>query len=139
MQTYLEYYRQEIQPRIRRIDLFLKTEEPPYEIDAVAEVLELSLEEITRWMQEEQLIFLTKRGFLHLLQSGSSSLCRLFCRAVSCGSPQSYTPQEVAYIFGLPLPTVQQAMEQIGKVCCTEEEFPSLFRQIRIVEKRSLF
>lgn len=139
MQTYLEYYQQEIQPRIRRIDLFLKTEEPPYELDAVAELLELSLEEVTRWMQTERVVFLTKRGFLRLLQGGSSSLCRLFRRAISCGLPQSYTPQEIAYIFGLSLPAVQQALEKIGKDCCQEEEFPALFQQIRVAEKRSLF
>ncbi len=53
MRTFLEYYRRSIQPQIEMIDIFLKTEQPPYDKAAVAEVLGLSAEALTARMQKE--------------------------------------------------------------------------------------
>ena len=45
MRTFLDYYQRKIQPQIEEIDLFLKTEEPPYNSDIVAELLDIPYEE----------------------------------------------------------------------------------------------
>ena len=52
MRTFLEYYRRSIQPQIEMIDIFLKTEQPPYDKTAVAEVLGVSVEALTARMQK---------------------------------------------------------------------------------------
>ena len=59
MRTFLEYYRRSIQPQIEMIDIFLKTEQPPYDETAVAEVLGLSAEALTERMQKEHLACIT--------------------------------------------------------------------------------
>ncbi|MBR6651995.1 MAG: hypothetical protein IKL30_02400 [Anaerotignum sp.] len=41
MLTFLDYYEQEIQPQIAAIDIFLKSEEPPYDADIIGELLEI--------------------------------------------------------------------------------------------------
>ena len=45
MITFLDYYEQEIQPQIAAIDIFLKSEEPPYDKEIVGELLEIPPQE----------------------------------------------------------------------------------------------
>ncbi|MGN0136128.1 hypothetical protein [Anaerotignum sp.] len=136
MRTFLEYYQRKIQPQIETIDIFLKTEDPPYSMDAVAEVLELSSAEAERLLAEEKVSFITKGVFFRLMQKGTSPLCGMFRRAIACHLPERYTPEEVAYIFALPLPAVKQAAEELGETSYSEEMLPLLFRRIFICEKR---
>ncbi len=136
MRTFLDYYQRKIQPQIETIDIFLKTEDPPYNIDAVAEVLELSSRGMEQLLAEEKVSFITKGVFFRLMQKGTSPLCGMLRRAIACNLPESYTPEEVAYIFDLPLPAVQQAAEEIGEASYSEERLPLLFQRIFICEKR---
>lgn len=110
MRTFLEYYRRSIQPQIEMIDIFLKTEQPPYDKAAVAEVLGLSAEALTAapW-QKEHLAYITKGIFFRLLAEGENSLGGMLKRAVACGLPERYTPETAAYVFGLPLAAVREA------------------------------
>ena len=81
MQTFLDYYEQEIQPQIAAIDIFLKSEEPPYDSDIVGELLEISPAEWQALLQEEQITFITRGIFFQLLKRGNSPLCGMFRRA----------------------------------------------------------
>lgn len=136
MGTFLDYYQRKIQPQIETIDIFLKTEDPPYSIDTVAEVLELSSQRTEQILAEEKVSFITKGVFFRLMQKGTSPLCGMFRRAIACNLPESYTLEEVAYIFDLPLPAVQQAAEEVGEASYSEERLPLLFQRIFICEKR---
>ena len=89
----LEYYRRSIQPQIEMIDIFLKTEQPPYEETAVAEVLGLSAEALAARMQKEHLACITKGIFFRLLAEGENPLGGMLKRAVACGLPERYTPE----------------------------------------------
>lgn len=136
MRTFLEYYQRKIQPQIETIDIFLKTEDLPYNIDAVAEVLELSSQGMEQLLAEEKVSLITKGVFFRLMQRGTSPLCGMFRRAMACNLPECYTPEEVAYIFDLPLADVAQAAEKAGVTSYTDETLPQLFSQILICEKR---
>lgn len=136
MRTFLEYYQRKIQPQIETIDIFLKTEDPPYNVDAVAEVLELSSQGMEQLLVEEKVSLITKGVFFRLMQRGASPLCGMFRRAMACNLPERYTPEEVAYIFDLPLADVAQAAEKAGVTSYTDETLPRLFSQILICEKR---
>lgn len=136
MRTFLDYYRRKIRPQIEAIDIFLKTEDPPYSMAAVAETLELSVKELEQLLAEERITLITKGVFFRLLQRGTSPLCGMFRRAIACNLPESYTPEEVAYIFDLPLSAVKQAAEEMDEAYYSEEMLPHLFRRIFICEKR---
>jgi len=123
MRTFLEYYRRSIQPQIEMIDIFLKTEQPPYDKAAVAEVLGLSAEALTARMQKE-----------HLLAEGENSLGGMLKRAVACGLPERYTPETAAYVFGLPLAAVREAAEKTDCSSFSEETLPVLFSEIMLCE-----
>ena len=85
MRTFLEYYRRSIQPQIEMIDIFLKTEQPPYDKAAVAEVLGLSAEALTARMQKEHLACITKGIFFRLLVESENPLGGMLLYTRSCG------------------------------------------------------
>ncbi len=136
MRTFLDYYQRKIQPQIEAIDIFLKTEDPPYHVDAVAELLELSSQGVEQLLVEEKVSLITKGVFFRLMQKGTSPLCGMFRRAIACNLPESYTLEEVAYIFDLPLSDVERAAEKAGVTSYTDDTLPPLFSQIMIGEKR---
>lgn len=134
MRTFLEYYRRSIQPQIEMIDIFLKTEQPPYDKTAVAEVLGVSAEALTARMQKEHLACITKGIFFRLLAEGENPLGGMLKRVVACGLPERYTPEAAAYVFGLPLAAVREAAEKTGRSSFSEETLPTLFSEIMLCE-----
>ena len=136
MHTFLDYYQQEIQPQIAAIDLFLKTEEPPYESDIVAELLDIPSEEWEQILQKEKISFITRGIFFQLMKRGSSPLCGMFRRAVQLGLPVEYTAETAACVFDLELSTVQRAAQETGVTTFTEEMLPQIFSKILIDETR---
>ena len=136
MRTFLDYYQRKIQPQIEEIDLFLKTEEPPYNSDIVAELLDIPYEEWEQLLREEKISFITRGIFFQLMKRGSSPLCGMFRRAVDLGLPVEYTAETAAYIFGLELPAVREAARTSGRKTFTEEMLPQLFSKIFIDEIR---
>lgn len=136
MQTFLEYYQQKIQPQLTEIDVFLKTEEPPYAIDRVSALLDIPPEEGERLLTEEKVSLVTRGVFLHFMQRGSSPLCRMFRRELSCGSPQWYTPEQISYIYNLDIADVEGAAREMGESCFSAGTLPQLFRHILISDKQ---
>lgn len=136
MQTFLDYYRQKIQPQVAAIDLFLKTEDAPYAMEAVAALLQISPEEGAAWMAAKKLSCITKGVFFRFLQEGSSPLCGMLRRMLACGLPQRYTPAQIAYIFHLPLRDVEQAAAKLGESLFSEDMLPQLFAGILISDKQ---
>lgn len=128
MKTFLDYYQQRIQPQIAEIDIFLRTEEEPYDGEAARRLLELPQAEWERLTAG--VAYLTRGVFLESMRQGTSPLCGMFRRAVECGLPEIYTPEEVAYIFALPTASVRRAAEGL----LTDEALPQIFAQISLAD-----
>jgi len=136
MQTFLEFYQREIQPKIAAIDIFLKTELQPYELGQVADLLCLSTTELSKIMEQEKFAIITKGTFLHLMQISPSPLCKMFRREVSRGMSAEYSLQEISYIYDLKLKDVEVAAEKVGKSRFSTAELPLLFGEIFISDKQ---
>lgn len=139
MRTFLDYYEQEIQPQIAAIDIFLKSEEPPYDEELVGELLEIPPQEWQQLLQEEKITFLTRGIFFQLMKRGNSPLCGMFRRATELYLPEAYTAEVIAYIFGLPIEPVRKAAEELGQKTFTEEMLPQVFSKISLAEIRYPF
>lgn len=139
MKTFLDYYEQEIQPQIAAIDIFLKSEEPPYDTDIVGELLEIPPESWAEILREEKISFLTRGIFFQLMKRGCSPLCGMFRRATELYLPEAYTPEGIAYIFDLPVESVRKAAEELGQKTFTDEMLPQIFSKISLAETRFLF
>ncbi|WMI81552.1 hypothetical protein [Anaerotignum sp. MB30-C6] len=136
MQTFLEFYQREIQPRIGAIDVFLKTEPQPYDLGQVADLLCLSTTELLKIMEQEKFAIIMKGTFLHLMQISPSPFCKMFRREVSRGMASAYSVQDISYIYDLALKDVEVAAEKIGKCCFSSGELPLLFEEIFISDKQ---
>ena len=139
MHTFLDYYQQEIQPQIAAIDIFLKSEEPPYDSDIVGELLEIPSEEWRNLLQKEQISFITRGIFFQLMKRGNSPLCGMFRRAMELYLPEAYTPEVIAYIFDLPIEPVRKAARELGQKTFTDAMLPQGFSKISLAETRFLF
>lgn len=136
MRTFLEYYQRKIQPQIEEIDIFLKSEEPPYNSDIVGDLLEIPSEKWEQILQEEKISFITRGIFFQLMKRGSSPLCGMFRRAVELYLPEAYTPDVIAYIFDLDTDAVRKAARETGQRTFTDKMLPELFSKIMLDEIR---
>ena len=136
MRTFLEYYQRKIQPQIEEIDIFLKSEEPPYNSDIVGDLLEIPSEKWEQILQEEKISFITRGIFFQLMKRGSSPLCGMFRRAVELYLPEAYTPDVIAYIFDLEADAVRKAARETGQRTFTDKMLPELFSKIMLDEIR---
>ena len=139
MITFLDYYEQEIQPQIAAIDIFLKAEEPPYDMDIVGELLEIPPSEWQELLQKEKISFITRGIFFQLMKRGNSPLCGMFRRATELYLPEAYTAEIIAYIFDLPIDSVRKAAEELGRNVFTEAMLPQVFSKISLAETRFPF
>ena len=139
MITFLDYYEQEIQPQIAAIDIFLKAEEPPYDMDIVGELLEIPPSEWQELLQKEKISFITRGIFFQLMKRGNSPLCGMFRRATELYLPEAYTAEIIAYIFDLPIDSVRKAAEELGRNVFTEALLPQVFSKISLAETRFPF
>ena len=139
MITFLDYYEQEIQPQIAAIDIFLKSEEPPYDKEIVGELLEIPPQEWQSLLEEEKISFITRGIFFQLMKRGNSPLCGMFRRATELYLPEAYTAEVIAYIFDLPIAPVRKATEELGQKTFTDEMLPQVFSKISLAEIRFPF
>ena len=139
MLTFQDYYEREIKPQIAAIDIFLKSEEPPYDAEIVGELLDIPPKEWRQILQEEKISFITRGIFFQLMKRGSSPLCGMFRRAMELYLPEAYTPEVIAYIFDLPIAAVRKAAEEIGEKTFTDAMLPFVFSKISLAETRYLF
>ena len=139
MITFLDYYEQEIQPQIAAIDIFLKSEEPPYDQDIVGELLEIPPSEWQELLQKEKISFITRGIFFQLMKRGNSPLCGMFRRATELYLPEAYTAEIIAYIFDLPIESVRRATQELGRKTFAEAMLPEVFSKISLAETRFPF
>lgn len=133
--TFLDYFQQTIQPQLSAIDLFLKTEEPPYTVQAAAALLGITPGEMEGLLAQEKLSLITKGVFLRLMRRGSSPLCRMLDREIRCGSPKCYTPAAVSYIYDLDISDVLAASEKLGKSTFESGKLFELFGYIQVPDR----
>ena len=139
MLTFQDYYEREIQPQIAAIDIFLKSEEPPYDVEIVGELLDIPPSEWRQMLQEEKISFITRGIFFQLMKRGNSPLCGMFRRATELYLPKAYTPEVIAYIFDLPIESVRKAAEALEQKTFTDAELSRIFSMISLAETRYLF
>ncbi len=139
MLTFLDYYKQKIQPQIAALDIFLKTEDPPYDSDTVRELLHISPSCWEQIINEAKISFITRGILFQLMKRGDSPLCGMFRRASALYLPEAYTPEVIAYIFDLPIAAVRTAAQGLRVDTFTETTLPRIFEKISLADTRFLF
>lgn len=143
MQTYLDYYNQEISPKIQALDVFLKTEKEPYSWEAVADFLDLELEELIYILEKEKFGVITKGVFfylMHRLDGSFSIISTMIHREMERnkknknfqGNGDYYSIDEISHIYLIEKNTLELVAKTIGKNKFTYDELTFLFERIHI-------
>lgn len=133
MTTYLEYYNNYLSPKLKEIDLFLKTEEKDViETDIVSELLEITNEEIKKIMADNGIDIITKHSFIMIMFYGSSNICKLFSREVKRKVLDFYSPSDISYIYQIPYENVIQAAQEASIENITTKNINKLFSYIYV-------
>ena len=120
--TFLSVYRQNIAPRISELDIFLKTEEEPYDISDTARLHTImsvhNIEEINR------------STFPVIMKNCSSEFCRMFKRMLECGIPGKYFPEQISYIYDIDIEKVSYAFKKLNISFIPANRLEELFENI---------
>ena len=132
MNTFLSKYRSNIFLPLKSIDMFLKTSTPPYDIKTVAELLHISENELKNIMNEKGISSITPDVFSIIMKNGSGELCRAFRRELECGLTDTYSPEQVSYIYSLDIDDVLNAYASMGVFKLDKGLLETLFSRIII-------
>jgi len=112
--SYWEVFKDYYTPQLKKIDLLIKTMEGTISIEETSQVLLLSEDYVKKIMEAKKITLIDKEGFLSILMDGNSSLCGLLQREFMLGSPSTYSPGDIAYIYGLQKEHVENVCQTNG-------------------------
>jgi len=128
--NFWDNYCLEISPRLTEIDVLLKTTEPPYDIEYIADLLDITVNEIKSILGQTDIRDIDKKDFFSILENGSGKLCGFYRREVDCGSPNIYSADKISYIYQIKINDVKKALDSLGIKEVTTLTIPLLFANI---------
>ena len=130
--SYLSRYRTNIVYKLETIDLFLKTKTPPYKKAEVRDILGMTKDELDKILNENNIKSITPSSFAVIMKNGSGELCRAFKRQLECGVTESYSPEQVSYIYDIDIDVVLNAYASMGVCKLHKGLLETLFSNIYI-------
>lgn len=128
--TFLDVYNETIAPKLMAIDLLLKTETNQLDLAKVSAALSLPDDEVIQIMRQEEISVLNSQTFFLIMKQGSSEICRLFNRELRCGTPNTYTPADISYIYNIDIELIFDACKKIGLSSFDSITIPLLFANL---------
>ncbi|MEA4967303.1 hypothetical protein SDC9_90073 [bioreactor metagenome] len=129
---YLTKYQNNIIPRLKEIDLFLKTKPSPYTKKDTLALLKISNEELEELMKKNNISKITSESFMVIMKNGSDELCRVFKRELERGLTNYYSPEQVSYIYNIDIDIILNAYAQMGVTKLHHGLLETLFSNIYI-------
>ena len=131
--SYLEYYAYCIRPKLKEIDLFIKTKPKKLSVSETANILNLTEQEVKGIMEKENINSVNKFAFFKIMENGSSDICRLFKREIESGSPHVYSKEDISYIYDIDIETIEDVCNLLEITEITPFTLPDVFAQIALV------
>lgn len=128
--TFLSVYRQNIAPRISELDIFLKTEEEPYDISDAARLLNITNGEINTIMSVHNIEEINRSTLPLIMKNCSSEFCRMFKRMLECGIPGKYFSEQISYIYNIDIEKVSDAFKKLNISFIPANRLEELFENI---------
>lgn len=130
--SFLETFVYEISPRLKEIDLLIKTAEDDLTVEEVARVLSLAETEVFEIMEKAKITVIDQSNFFKIMEEGSSMICSLYRREKDCGSPYLYTPKHISYIYDLDLDLVADICNNLHIKEITNYTLPLIFSHVPV-------
>lgn len=129
-QNFLQTYEREIAPRLKKIDITIKSNYPYIPTSEVYETLEISETELKEIMESLNIEYITKNDFYKIMQKGSSYICKLFQKEIDCGAPSFYSADDISYIYNIDKKEVENVCNFMGIKKISSSSLPAVFSQI---------
>lgn len=131
LKTFMDEYKEKIEPKIKEIDIFMKSHSNPFNKKKSAELLNISESELQQIMEIENIETINRYNFFKIMKKGSSPICRLFARQLQRGF-ENYTPEDISYIYDIDITVVLEASRKIGISQFDDVLLKTLFENIMI-------
>ena len=131
--SYLEYYAYCIRPKLKEIDLFIKTKSKKLSVSETSNILNLTEREVKDIMKKEGINSISRSDFFKIMENGSSDICRLFKREIESGSPHVYSKEDISYIYNIDINTIEAVCNSLDITEITPFTLPDVFAQIALV------
>ena len=128
--TFLSVYRQNIAPRISELDIFLKTEEEPYDLSDTARLLNITNGEINTIMSVHNIEEINRSTFPVIMKNCPDEFCRMFKRMLECGIPGKYFSEQISYIYDIDIEKVSDAFKKLNISFIPANRLEELFENI---------
>ncbi|HHX60571.1 MAG TPA: hypothetical protein GX707_07590 [Epulopiscium sp.] len=130
--SFARIYENNIESRIKEIDIFLKSTPSPYTPEDISDLLHIDLNDLMSIMENKNITILNILSFFTIVQSSTSYICQLIQREWQYNGIPYYTPEIIAYIYDLNLDKVRLAFEQSGLSHIDPNNIKELFNYIYI-------
>ena len=127
-----QVYERNIESKIKEIDIYLKTETPPYKAEDVSDLLHIEIGDLVSIMKNENITTLNILSFFTIIQTSSSYICQLIQREWKYQGLEHYTPEAISYIYDLNLDKVRFAFKMSGLSQVTPDNIKQLFQHISV-------
>ena len=128
--SFKQIYMQNISPKLMGIDVFLKTNDAPYDHVEVALILGMPVQEVVEIMSTHSITSIALVDFFTIVMHSSSYICRLIQRQWKYAQVDQYTPEILAAIYELNIHKVQAAFDVLDKSFVSSEEVMDVFNHI---------
>lgn len=129
MNTMLTVYNSKIIPKIKEIDLFIKSNYI-FNTSEVSKILEIDEEEINsilNFLDEKEI---NRKTMIYIMLNGSSYICKLIKREIERGTPEFYTPEDLAYIYEIDYEKVKNAYKFLELKWALPSQIPCILAQV---------
>lgn len=125
-------YENNIESKIKEIDIFLKTTSPPYSLEDVGDLLHIKTTDLVSILKKENITDLNTLTFFTIIQASSSYICQLIQREWKYQGAKYYTPEAISYIYDLSLDKVRLAFKYSKLTYVTSSNIKELFEYIYV-------
>ncbi len=125
----IDIYNNIITPKLKELDIFLKTNEN-MSLNQVSEILEISKEELENILVKINQKEINQKNFLSIMLNGTSLICKILKREIECGAPYFYNAKDLSYIYDLDYEKVLSAYNFLNMDKITAKQIPIVLVQI---------
>lgn len=128
-ENFLHIYNNKIKPKIKEIDILLKTEEE-ITFKKTSSLLEISEVELLEILRKLKATKITKEIFFKIIFEANSFICNLIKREFECGTPSYYNYRDISYIYGIDEEKVFNAFKFLNVEFVTTNQIKNILVQI---------
>lgn len=128
--NFLEYYNKSICPKIRSIDIAIKSHEQNLDIKYISSLLDLSESEIVYILKQKHITAISSEDIITIMLNGSSYICKIFRKTLNIGCPKFYTAEELSYTYLIDYKKVKGIYENLNIDKVTANDFPIIFEKL---------